>query len=239
MSRRVIPIIYPIFLSIVIATSFTALNAKETIAHAPMSYVVGGTPILIPPPSAEFGELGDDARGIVDLYVPTQNRLIAAFYPTDQLALLKKGKGKLYSRNGLVEVSRRGEFTNYTAESFQELTQSIDKKLSTSMGPYESDAQNQLNRRLQQLNQGEITLDQPTQLGILFSKQGAYAFASAAPAQLDGATSTRLIATILICVKSRVIFVYLSDLYKGQETVKWARALSEEWADAILLANKD
>ncbi|HTW30240.1 MAG TPA: hypothetical protein VMD76_01085 [Candidatus Sulfotelmatobacter sp.] len=246
MNQRVSSTWCPHFLSLFLAANVIALNAQvaqttASNAAAPLSYVVGGTPIVIPPPSTEFSELGDDSRKVADLYVPAQNRLIAAFYPAEQLALFKRGKGKVYSRNGLVEASRRSEFTNYTRESFQDLVQSINKKLGASMDPYERDAQDQLNRRVQELNlnQGRITLGQPFQLGSLFSKEDAFAFAFAAPSELDGVTSTRLIATIVIRVRSRVVFAYLSDLYKGPQTMQWVQMISEQWADAILNANKE
>jgi hypothetical protein len=46
-------------------------------------------------------------------------------------------------------------------------------------------------------------------------------------------------ASIMILhVQNRILFLYLYSAYKDESTVQWIRSSSEQWADAVLAANK-
>jgi hypothetical protein len=38
--------------------------------------------------------------------------------------------------------------------------------------------------------------------------------------------------------QNKILFLYLYRTYKDESTVQWIRTTSEQWADAVLAANK-
>jgi hypothetical protein len=64
-----------------------AAYAKETQKSkaGAKSYEAGGTPIVIPPPVKELPEVGENNRHLFDMFVPAENRLLAAFTSSKDL----------------------------------------------------------------------------------------------------------------------------------------------------------
>lgn len=67
------------------------MNSTPAQATDVLAYRIGGTPIVIPPPTNEMVEMGQDYRVVMDVFVPEQNRLIAAFVLPNDLAIIKSG----------------------------------------------------------------------------------------------------------------------------------------------------
>ena len=80
---------------------------------------------MIPPPASDMAEVGSDDRVIMEVLVPTQNRLLAAFTLSDDLPKLRTGGKNMLSKYALVEVPRRGEFANLTAENYKEVANGV------------------------------------------------------------------------------------------------------------------
>jgi hypothetical protein len=205
------------------------------------SFKAGGTLIAIPPPIAEMREVGYDNREFMEVFVPTNNRLIAAFVMTKDLPKLTKGSDDLMmSKYAMVQVPRRGEYMDYRASDFKEMTDGAKKEFGDVMNSSMKEAEDEFNRRMKSLDLAEATvsLGKPIQLGCLFSKQDAYSFGMIMPLSMGGENMKMGMGGALMRVKQRLLFVYLYAEYKDEETVKWLRRATEDWADAILKANK-
>ena len=201
------------------------------------SFKAGGTPVAIPSPTAEMSEVGYDNREIMEVSVAPENRLIAAFVPTEDLPKFTKGLDEL-TRYAMVQVPRRGEYMDCGASDFKEVTDGLKEAFGDVMSSSMKEAEDEIKRRMKSLDLDEVSLGKPIQLGCLFSKQDAYGFAMVVPVAMGGQNMKMACGAVLMRVKQRLLFVYLYAEYKNDETIKWIRKATEDWADAILKANR-
>jgi hypothetical protein len=204
-----------------------------------LSYRAGGKSIVIPSPTKDLVEVGDDYRVLFDNIVPVQNRLLAAFLSPGEAALIESGKGKRLSRYSLVEVPRQREFADFTPENLKEVVDSTNQKLGSNLDSSLKESEEQFNRRMKdlKLDKATVTLDEPIPLGCLFSKKDTYAMGMIMPFTREGKTTKMVAGIVFLRVQNRLLFAYLYSVYEDEDSVRWVRATSEDWADAILKAN--
>jgi hypothetical protein len=209
----------------------------------PVKCNVGGTSIKFPLPDPQFTEVGYDSRSFMEVMVPTQNRLVCAYVLTNDLIHLTKRDDNLQlSRYIMVQVPRRGEFSDCSADNFAEVMSSAKETFGDKAGSgAESlfkEADEEINRRLKSLDlEGSIKLGKPVQLGTLFSIKDASAFGLIMPVIVEKKTVKMGGGIILMRVKSRLLFVYVYSEYKGEETIRYLGQITEKWAKQILAAN--
>jgi hypothetical protein len=220
-------------------------NAQEkAVKAAPAqcpSFEAGGTSIVLPSPIREMREVGTDYRPFMGTFVPSCNRLVAAYLlKTDLMKLAQKPDNFLLSRYAMVEVPRQAEDRDCSASDFKEVTAGAEEQFGKIIDSSMKDAEEEFSRRMKSLNLNELslTLGKPVQLGCLFSKPDAYGFGLIVPLSMAGTCTKMAMGGALIRVKQRLLFVYLYAEYENEETVKWLRKATEGWADAILKANQ-
>lgn len=235
-------IITSLLISLAAAPVSAAQDMNSTPAQATdvLAYRIGGTPIVIPPPTNEMVEMGQDYRVVMDVFVPEQNRLIAAFVLPNDLAIIKSGGKAVPTRYALVEVLRRGEFMDLSAKDYKDMADSLEQQFGAVLDTAVKEGEDELNRRIkaENLDDTKISLDKPVQLGGFFSKTDAYGTGIIMPVTTNGVTTKVVAGIIFLRVKNRLLFAYLYSVYKDQETVVWMRKTTETWADAILKANQ-
>lgn len=222
--------------------NYNANTSKSNKKEILKPHDIGDVPIILPSPGEEFAEVTQYKHlQVLELTVPTQNRLICGFLKTNEFSLLTtkqdSNQSKL-SRYALIEVGRGDEYTDISEQEFQdgvkEVKSSLGKIFSSSM----PEAEEEFNRRMKSLDLDNVQFGKPVELGTLFSKKDAYCSGMIMSIN-QGKESTKIAADcILMRVKRRVIFIYLYDHYKGKETVDWLRVTGEKWADVILRANE-
>ncbi len=213
---------------------------QEPIKKAPeaLSFKAGGTPIVIGAPISEMVEVGYDNREAMEIFVPGQNRLLAAFVLTKDLPGLTSGDENLrMARYAMVQVPRAGEYADCGVSEFKEVTDSLEEEFGSIVDATIKEAEDEFNRKMESFDL-KVKLGQPTQLGCLFTKQNAYCFGMIIPVSIEGETYQMGMGATLLRVKNRLLFIYLYADYKDEETVKWLRSTSMKWTDAILAANK-
>ncbi len=208
---------------------------------APPTYKAGGTPIVIPSPTTDLVEVGEEGRGVLEVAVPDSNRLIAGFLLAQDLSRLTKGSDTpVLTKYALVEVPRNGEYSDVSVSDFKEMIDGASQELGASMSSYFSSTEDEFNRRLKDLNvDATVSLGKPVQLGALFSKTDAFGFGLITQVTVGATSANMAMAAAIVRVKQRVIFAYLYAEYKNDDTVKWLRKACEDWADAILKANPE
>lgn len=222
-----------------IAATGHARDAVVETAPA-QSFETGGTPIVIPSPAAEMSEMGYDNRALMEIFVPVNNRLIAAFAPTKDLpGLTKRADDLTLTKYAMVEVPRRSEYADIGAADFRKVAAGVRKQFGETMHASTKEAQEEFRRRLDSLDLDEVTVDigKPLQLGTFFSRPDAYGFGMIVPVSTGDRKVKMGMGVALIRVKRRLLFVYLYAAYKGKDTVLWLREKTEGWAAAILKAN--
>src|SRR5271167_43948 len=156
-----------------------ALFASASSLHAAdCGTMAGGVPVVVPPPDKEFVEVGGDKRNFFESMVPSRNRLLCAFVPTDFLPRLKnpaRGLGQYM----LVEVSCKldEKNTEVTPAGFEQIVIVMKKQLgdSSSLNQTVESASKEINSKLKELGQStDISIDKPAPLGTLFQTSDAY-----------------------------------------------------------------
>lgn len=212
--------------------------AAAPAAPAP-GYRTGGKSIVIPAPEGDLIEIGDDYRVVMDPVVPDTNRLLAAFVLPADAKIIRSGSTAQLEKYALVEVPRRAEFVDVTPDAFKEVTDSVAQQFGGSLDTSLKNQEDEFNRRLKDLNPNAaaVTFDKPVPLGVIFSKPDACAFGMIMLISSKGATVKMIASVGVLRAQDRILFVYIYRKYEGDDTVEWIRAISEQWADAILKAN--
>jgi hypothetical protein len=225
------------------AASAAQDQAKAAATAAPAAapaYRAGGVPLLLPSPTQELVEVGNDNRAIMEVFAPEQNRLLAAYVLTDDAPRLRAGGQNMLSKYALVEVPRNAEFTDVTAQNFKDLTAGMDQQFGAALDSSVKEGEDTINRRLKALNldDANVALDKPAQLGAFFSKQDAYGLGLILPVTSKGTTIKMVAGVVILRAQNRLLYAYLYTVYKDEDTVKWVRKATGDWAEAILAANK-
>lgn len=102
------------------------------------------------------------------------------------------------------------------------------------------ETQDEFNRRMKAMHLDEkLDYGKPVMLGTLFNKTDTCGFGMMAPVSMNGKSLKMIVGVIFVRVRSHVLFAYLYSAYKDQSTTEQVRAVSEQWADAILAANPE
>jgi hypothetical protein len=200
------------------------------------SFRAGRVSFTIPPPAPELVEMGPDLRVLMEPMAPAKLRLIAAFIPPDSLAKLPGPSSMAFTKYALVEVPRTAEFLDVDETSFKTVVDSMSQQFSN--GNLQSTMQTAIDRHFADLGTAKLTVDKPTQLGTMFSKPNASGFAMLMPMAANGKTVTLVSATLVVRVRSRLLFAYLYIQYEDKASIDWITKTSEFWADSILKSNE-
>ncbi|MEI7768133.1 MAG: hypothetical protein WCJ97_11930 [Phycisphaerae bacterium] len=202
------------------------------------TYKVGTVAIALPTINADFIEVGEDQRPKMEILCPAVNRLIAVFVtPEDQVKIIKSDNELKMKRYALVEVPRRGEFVNCTPADFQKIAADIAAGPGKELDKGINLAQEELTRRMKDLNLDAIELGKPVPLGTLYSKPDALGAGMVVLVKSGKQNIKVAMALSFIRVKQRLLLVYLYTDYQDVNSIKWLSETSERWATAILEAN--
>jgi hypothetical protein len=196
----------------------------------------GRVSVSIPSPTPELIEMGPDLRVLMEPLAPAKLRLVAAFIPSDNLAKLPGPSSATLTKYALVEVPRAAEFLDVDEASFKTVVDGMSQQFSS--GNLQSTMQTAIDRHFADLGAGKLTVDKPTQLGTMFSKQNASGFAMLMPMAVNDKSVTLVAATLVVRVRNRLLFAYLYTQYEDKASVDWVTKTSELWADSILKSNE-
>jgi len=206
----------------------------------PQSYRSGLKSIVLPSPSADLSEIGPDYRVLMDSLVPDTNRLLAAFLNSEDSANLRSGISKGLNRYAIVENLRRAEFIDIDADTFKQVTDGIAQQFGATLNASTKNEEEELNHKLKAMQGSDTTmsLDKPVQLGAFFSKPNACGFGLIQQISAAGSSVKMVAGITFLRAQNRLIYAYVYSAYKDEDSVKWVRKTSEQWADAILKANQ-
>lgn len=198
----------------------------------------GGVSVVIPTPGKLFAEVGSK-RDSFEYMVPSRNRLLCAFVSTDSLPHLTSPATGL-DRYMVVEVSRSIDEKNVdiTTVDFEQVVASTKQHAGDfqSNSAVQASLEEVINRLKAIENTKDISMGKPIPLGTSFQTTDAYGSLMILPVSPRGTTVRILGASILIRVRSRLIFayVYAPD---DESSLKWIQATAQEWSHQILAAN--
>lgn len=205
------------------------------------SVFVGGVQIIIPPPTSEMTGVNHDNQEKLEVFVAPDSKLIASFVPIDELPKIASGPDFInaLSAKGSVQVPRQGEFKDFGEKDFINLISGVQKKSSPRINSYTKIAEDGINRRLKTINLDapHVGLGNSIELGTFFSIPNAYGLGFITPFSYNGKNIWVGKGAVLMRVKNRLLFLYLTTEYKNIGTVAWLHSTSEEWARSILKVN--
>jgi hypothetical protein len=180
---------------------------------------VGLKTITIPTPGAELIETGSDYRVLLEIFVPTSNRLVAGFLSPEELANIRSSTS--LDRYALVEVGRPLEFTDVSQDVFNQVAVAAASQFGATFNGKLNDYQEDINRTLKSVGRdASVTLDKPRMLGTFFSKPDACAFGSIMAGNVNGgATKQFVMGVSFIRVKDRLLYLYLYNAYRDENSV--------------------
>jgi hypothetical protein len=202
-------------------------------------FPVGDATISLPaPPGLAMVELGN-GRGYFDPAVPDSNRLMAAFVLEKDVPALHTAANQVLTPYALVETLRAAENSNVSASDFKDLADSVSKQIGAVLDSSFKESEDSFNQRMKAMNLNvQVSYGKPVTLGTFFVKTDAYAFGMMAPVTANGATTNMVVGTVLLRVKSHIVFAYFYSAYKDDQSPVQVRAATEQWTDAILAANQ-
>jgi hypothetical protein len=200
---------------------------------------VGAVAIAIPSPTNELVEAGPDYRVVFEPLVPVTNRLVAAFVPQDKMDIVHMGNAPQMDEYALVEIARAKEFAAVDSATFQQIAEVLGKQFGEIINQSSSKGQDEINRNLKTLGiSANMTIDKPVPLGVFFNMTNAIGVGSITPYKVNGVTTRLAGCLTLLRVRDRILSVFTYAAYKDEGTVMRVKAISEQWAGAILKANE-
>ena len=231
-------IVFIVLIGIVISSAYSQQAQTQSVKY--QTFKAGGRTINLPNPIDQMTEVGYENRELMEIVIPSTNRLIAAFVLDNELPKLLEGDDDfVLSEYAMIQVPRRGEYYDCGASDFKEVIRGAEKEFGKVVSSSLEEAEDEFNRRMKSLDLEEYSMDigKPIQLGCLFSKKDAYGFGMIMPVTGAGVTVKMVAACIMARVNNRLLFIYVYKEYQNEESVQWIRSTSEKWIDSILLAN--
>jgi hypothetical protein len=232
------------FVCVLLLAWITAIAQDKSPAPArpleAQSYRSGLKSIVIPPPASDLGEVGPDYRVLMESMVPDTNRLLAAFFTSEDLANIRSGIRKPLVRYALVENLRRAEFVDVNADDFKQVSDGLAQQVGANLDSSAKDNEEELNHKLKAMlgSDATVTLDKPVPLGTFFSKPNACSFGMIQTISSPAGAVKGVVGMTILRVQSRLIYAFVFAAFKDEDSVQWVRKTSEQWADAIMKANE-
>jgi hypothetical protein len=220
--------------------SSPSAGPQSASAQSSPTYRVGLKSIVVPAP-ANLQEAGADYRVLFEHDAPDSNRLVAAFLPAEVIEKLPARQEDGLFRYAFLETLRQAEFTEIDEATYKQVEEAVAKQYGTSTDAPALDVkgfQDELNHKLKaEGGTREISLNKPVVLGTFFSKPNAIAIGMMLEVAAGEKHQKVIMVTTLMKVQNRLLYAMVYAKYTSDDSVTWARSISEQWADAILKSN--
>lgn len=227
-----------------VASAFLSGQSGDSKSKAPsdpaaQSYVVGGKSILLPPPPNGMVEVGPEVRKKIESNSPGQ-RLLAAFVPLQELPLSQPQWGKRLTTLFTAGVLHVSEFRETSPSDFQEFASYIPENFHQIQKDWVAAHKSMFKTRTNAMGEPDSKgkFHKPRSLGVFYSKQDGFAFGMLKWSSENGVATREIEVTLLLRAKSRLLMLSLQSAYDNKKSVRMMRKTTQEWADAILDANR-
>jgi hypothetical protein len=197
---------------------------------------IGGKIIDFTLPDSNFTEASNRYNSMFNLFVPANNRLICGYLTKGDMQKLAEGKDPEMESYILVEVSREAENLDCKPKDFKEVIASIGD-VSNIITSSTDGVLKEVNDKLSSMNIQEIQLNDPKNLGVIFSKEDAIASGMIYKVRQGESVKTYIASILLMRIKERLVYVYLYKVYLNKTTVKAIVSLTDKYATSLLAAN--
>ncbi|MCK6606177.1 MAG: hypothetical protein L6Q59_14875 [Ignavibacteriaceae bacterium] len=200
-------------------------------------YKIGGAGIKIPQPNTDLVEVGYENRELLEVCVPTSNRLVCAFLTGSDMSKIEAGQEPDMKTYAFIEVLRSGEYYDCSQSDFSEVLSGFETESGIINATTFGEVQNEIDRRTAALDAEGIQIGYTKDLGAFYKKNNAFAFGFLMSVETSGIKTVVVCGATIALVKKRLIFIYLYKAYEGNESINWIGNTMEKWTDKILLSN--
>ena len=232
----IINMIFLICMIAVHAQPLRVLKDAKNQATSALLKDVGGKYLDLTLPDSNFMEVSERFSSRFNLFVPDNNRLLCGFLIKSDVKRLTDGKDPKMDAYILVEVSRKAENIDCKTTDFKEVTSSITD-IPSIISSSKGEMVEQVNQRLKALDIPGIQLNDPKNLGLLYTKEDAIAAGMIYKVQQGNSVTAYICSTLLIRLRERLLFVYIYKIYQNQTSLKEIISLTDSYASAMLTAN--
>lgn len=228
------------YLKLLALITLPGCAAQENASSDEGPFIVGGTPIAIPAPSPQMSEVGFDLRVMMESFIPTDQRLVAAFLPEDSVEAFQTGKEWAPSSSWAVASAIRiEEFQDVSAEMFGEVVAFVEDLPAFQVAEWNRQEVEESNDRLRPYRAGRDDLEAsaPRNLGRMFFWEDAVGYFLLQDIISDGVSFTTAEGVVIVRVKDRFVLMRLGSIFEGVSTIAEVTTRSESWASAVLSAN--
>ena len=221
-------------LSIVHAQSVPSSSSREQV-------IAGGKTINLPAPAGFKRTDGSNSEAdrILRAALPSANRMLAFFEP-------EVSDDPASGRSFNVQVLREIEGVEIDGGAFAAIKMRSKLELSKTMPSLHQEV-NKLQGNLANAIENEIGVDTRLSMNDMvvleFSEDApdcfGFTMAMNVAAQVGGFTdkSRSVVATMLVPVNGRLLYLYANSDYKSEADRLWAESAVKQWKDAVLSAN--
>ena len=221
--------------------SCATVEADDKVRSSGQGFHVGGKTVVVPSPTSDFLEVGEEQRAFMSAFTPDGSRLVAGFVLKGESHDTKVwGAGFVVSRYALVSVLELDEFRPIGAEEFIEGVAQLKREIPAAYSQEVALAEEKLNRSIQSYYESDskIELGEVIYLGPLFQNEDSFGTGAIMPSFLEGEATVTGSASVIVRVKERLLFLHLFSKYEGAQTTDWLRRVSESWASSLLSLNE-
>ncbi len=228
---------------------------KEVPAAQPVTTVrVGEVAIKMPTPEGYERVANGSAQHKTFLASTAEsNRLLAGFIPTaapvtpeaaeapeDIVEETPEKPGM--SRYSMVQTLRGIEDNDFTQKDFDDVKVEL-KNMDSNLESIKDQVNKELKSLTTENEKDTVQVGKPIMLGTFLNESQALGFNMVIKVKTgnkeDGFKELPMACgTLIMRVNDRLLFVYVYDEYKGDDTLKWISTHSTDWAHAILKANQ-
>ena len=200
---------------------------------------VGNNPIVFTTPDTSYFEVGYDKRELLEIFVPTQNRLICAFIRKADVGVLDPTRTESMNFDSymLVEVLRQAEYIDLLPDDFKGLVSEIKTSMTDNLSEITDNTNAQMAERESVIGKMEIGATEI--LGYFLDIDNAYGIIMAANVSAAGITKRIVCGTSFLRLNNRMIYMYVYATYKDDSSVQWVKDISTKWIKEILATNKN
>lgn len=204
------------------------------------SVSVGGISIALPAPAGFFRYDGKSAEvdALNQQFVAPMNRLLASFGTEETLAEVLADRPTPTGPEFDVQTLRSAESSSITAAAFNKAKSEVRYAVTLQTEKYRKLIKAMETQANAVIAPGSMTLNESISLGIFDESDDSICFAMLLKIQSGSDSYVSVVASALIRVNNRVLYLNAYTPYRQKSDIDWARTGLQDWRDAVLSANR-
>lgn len=212
------------------------------------NFSLGDASVLVPAPDGYFRCDGKikEVDAVVLAHIPPTNQILAFYCDEDDWAKISAGQDPSFSRFFDTQVRASLKNKDYSDPEFKEIKQSLKKFVGDDqVGELSAQASEKVSQKLAKIKEtaGNLKFGDAAQLGVFDETPDSICMAMLlkvvrGPGRGADVNIVRVMATALVHVHKRILYLYSSSIFEDETDITWTRAAVRDWRDSVISANQ-